>query len=159
MPKASNQTAKTVQALAWKDTPLGPLWAEMSNGKIAALHWGKAPAGAVEAANETLMRYFKKNKQQFDIDSFMPEGTPFQRKVWKALCEIPWGETTTYGEIAAKLKSSPRAVGGAVGANPIPILIPCHRVMGKNGALTGFSAPGGLDTKRWLLQHEGILKA
>jgi methylated-DNA-[protein]-cysteine S-methyltransferase len=153
------KTSAMGQAVAWNNTPLGPLWAEMKDGKIAALHWGKAPVHAVEGANETLMRYFKKNKQQFDIHEFMPVGTPFQRKVWQALCEIPWGQTTTYGELAAKVGSSARAVGGAVGANPIPILIPCHRVMGKNGALTGFSAPGGLDTKRWLLQHEGILKA
>lgn len=152
------QATKPAHAVAWKSTPLGPLWADINGGKIAALHWGQAPAGAVEAADDTLIRYFKKNKQQFDINSFIPEGTPFQRRVWKALCQIPWGETRSYGEIAATLKSSARAVGGAVGANPIPILIPCHRVMGKNGALTGFSAPGGLDTKRWLLQHEGILK-
>lgn len=155
MPKA-NETAQTV---AWPRSPLGPLWAEMCSGKIAAVHWGKAPAGATDAGDDALARYFGKAKTQAAVSAFAPQGTPFQCKVWQALCEIPWGQTTTYGELAVKLGSSARAVGGAVGANPIPILIPCHRVMGKNGALTGFSAPGGLDTKRWLLQHEGILKA
>lgn len=156
---STRKTAENKQVMAWPDTPLGPLWGEVHGGKLAALHWGKAPAGAVGKASDILIQYFKKNRQQSVMSLFEPKGTPFQRKVWQALCEIPWGQTISYAELAQKVGSSPRAVGGAVGANPIPILIPCHRVVGKNGALIGFSAPGGLATKRWLLQHEGILKA
>jgi methylated-DNA-[protein]-cysteine S-methyltransferase len=83
------------------------------------------------------------------------EGTPFQRKVWEKLCAIPTGKTVSYGELAASIgrPKAARAVGGAVGANPVPILIPCHRVIGENGSLTGFGL--GLPMKRALLAHEG----
>jgi methylated-DNA-[protein]-cysteine S-methyltransferase len=89
-----------------------------------------------------------------------PEGTPFQKAVWEQLGRIPWGQTVTYGALAQALeaatgkKTSPRAVGGAVGRNPISILIPCHRVVGANSTLTGYA--GGLERKRWLLTHEGV---
>lgn len=85
-----------------------------------------------------------------------PRGTPFQRRVWQALLEIPYGSTLTYGELAARLGSAPRAVGQACGANPIPVIIPCHRVLARNG-LGGFmNSAGGdpLSIKRWLLRHE-----
>ncbi len=82
-----------------------------------------------------------------------PEGTTFQRRVWDALKAIPYGSTTTYGALAQTLDSSPRSVGGAVGRNPISILIPCHRVLGTDGSLTGYA--GGLDAKRFLLTLEG----
>ena len=83
-----------------------------------------------------------------------PEGTPFQRKVWDALVEIPFGETTSYGELARRIgnPNASRAVGLANGTNPIPIVIPCHRVIGSTGKLTGYG--GGLETKRWLLDFE-----
>lgn len=91
-----------------------------------------------------------------------PQGTAFQRQVWKLLLTIPYGKTTTYGNLAremavrtGKQKMSAQAVGQAVGANPISILIPCHRVVGSNGKLTGYA--GGLDKKEWLLRHEGWL--
>jgi methylated-DNA-[protein]-cysteine S-methyltransferase len=155
------QTGVTI--LTWPNTPLGPLWAELEKGRIASLNWGKPPAHVVAPWDETaktlhalLANYFKKPNHSFDWSIFNPKGTPFQRKVWQALCDIPPGTTMTYGALAKKLKSSARAVGGAVGSNPVPILIPCHRVMGAGGALTGFSAPGGLKTKKWLLAHEGI---
>ena len=87
-------------------------------------------------------------------------GSEFQKSVWKLLCEIPYGQVTTYGEIAKKiaarqglLSMSAQAVGGAVGHNPISIIIPCHRVIGVNGSLTGYA--GGIEKKRWLLQWEG----
>ena len=82
-----------------------------------------------------------------------PAGSDFQRRVWALLAEIPYGETVTYGELAMRLGSSARAVGGAVGRNPISIILPCHRVLGAGGALTGFD--GGIDKKIWLLRHEG----
>ena len=81
-----------------------------------------------------------------------PRGTAFQRRVWDALIAIPYGETRTYGELAAELGSSPRAVGAAVGRNPISVIIPCHRVLGADGSLTGYA--GGLERKRALLALE-----
>lgn len=86
-------------------------------------------------------------------------GTPFQKRVWDAIAGIPFGKTLTYGEIAVQIGSPNgfRAVGGATGRNPVPIIIPCHRVMGAHGALTGFSAPDGINLKRKLLNLEGIV--
>ena len=84
-----------------------------------------------------------------------PQGTAFQERVWQLLREIPYGETRTYGQLAQDLScGSAQAVGQAVGRNPLTILVPCHRVMGKDGQLTGYAS--GLDRKRWLLHHEGI---
>ena len=92
--------------------------------------------------------------------SMSPKGTPFRRAVWDVLLTIPFGQTMTYGEIAAIIAAkrglahlSPQAVGGAVGHNPISIIIPCHRVLGANGSLTGYA--GGIERKRWLLEMEG----
>jgi len=87
-----------------------------------------------------------------------PRGTPFQRRVWDAIAAIPVGESRTYGEIARTVRSAPRAVGGACGANPIALVVPCHRVVGSRGSLGGFmNADDGdpLAIKRWLLTHEG----
>lgn len=87
-----------------------------------------------------------------------PAGTLFQRRVWAAIAAIPTGETRSYGEIAAVLKTGPRAVGNACGANPYPVVVPCHRVIAANQGLGGFARNGGnflLDVKRWLLRHEG----
>ena len=97
--------------------------------------------------------YFAGELETFDL-ALAPEGTPFQLGVWRLLAKIPYGETTSYGELARRLDrpDAARAVGAANGSNPIPIVIPCHRVVGANGSLTGFG--GGLDAKRWLLRHE-----
>lgn len=81
-----------------------------------------------------------------------PTGSEFQQKVWYELCKIPYGETKTYGEIAGRINAMPRAVGGAIGRNPISIIIPCHRVVGAGGKLTGYA--GGIHTKEQLLRHE-----
>ncbi|MCL2075714.1 MAG: methylated-DNA--[protein]-cysteine S-methyltransferase [Betaproteobacteria bacterium] len=94
----------------------------------------------------------------FDLPTIL-QGTQFQRRVWAEIAAIPCGETTSYAQIAENLGSAPRAVGGACGANPVPIIIPCHRVIGKNGGLTGFShtRTGWMpEIKRWLLAREGI---
>lgn len=99
-----------------------------------------------------LEAYFSGGVPDF-LPPLAPEGTPFQRRVWKALLAVPYGETVTYGALAAQLDTSPRAVGSAVGHNPISILIPCHRVVGSAGSLTGYA--GGLDRKRALLALEG----
>ena len=105
-------------------------------------------------AKDWLDRYFageQPSPAELPLD---PVGTPFQKTVWKQLREIPYGETITYGELAKRLHTSARAVGSAVGRNPISIIVPCHRIMGADGSLTGYA--GGIDRKRWLLAHEGV---
>ena len=105
-------------------------------------------------ATEQLEEYFVGTRSLFDLPLSI-EGTEFEETVWRALLEIPHGGTRTYAEIARSVGRGPgaaRAVGAAVGKNPLPIVVPCHRVVGTNGALTGFG--GGLDSKRWLLEHE-----
>jgi methylated-DNA-[protein]-cysteine S-methyltransferase len=101
-----------------------------------------------------LAEYFAGTRREFDL-ALAPEGTPFERSVWEALREIPFGETRSYGEIAERIghPGAARAVGRANGANPIPIVVPCHRVIGSNGSLTGFG--GGLENKSRLLELEG----
>ncbi len=101
-----------------------------------------------------LSEYFHGSRRAFRLP-LAPQGTPFQLAVWKALCTIPYGETVSYGELARRLglPGGARAVGFANGANPLPIIVPCHRVIGADGSLTGFG--GGLDIKRTLLSFEG----
>lgn len=103
-----------------------------------------------------LDRYFSGERPKPEELPLKPEGSPFQKQVWQLLLEIPWGESRTYGDLASRFpgKMSAQAVGQAVGRNPIALVIPCHRVLGAGGRLTGFSA--GLEIKRWLLTHEGI---
>jgi methylated-DNA-[protein]-cysteine S-methyltransferase len=102
---------------------------------------------------EQLRAYFAGTRREFDL-KLAPQGTPFQRGVWTRLCEIPYGETTSYGELARRVgnPNASRAVGLANGRNPIPIVIPCHRVIGSNGSLTGYG--GGLAIKEHLLALE-----
>jgi methylated-DNA-[protein]-cysteine S-methyltransferase len=105
-----------------------------------------------------LNEYFAGSRTTFDLP-LEPSGTDFQLSVWELLRKIPYGVTTSYGELARRLgePKASRAVGAANGANPIPIIVPCHRVVGSKGELTGFG--GGIDRKRWLLEHEGALMA
>ncbi|NLZ24310.1 methylated-DNA--[protein]-cysteine S-methyltransferase [Candidatus Dojkabacteria bacterium] len=105
-----------------------------------------------------LDRYFKGEKPLASELSLSPKGSPFRQKVWSILCNIPYGKTVTYKEIAKKLgrdTMSAQAVGGAVGHNPISIIIPCHRVIGSDGSMVGYA--GGIDRKVWLLKHEGFV--
>jgi methylated-DNA-[protein]-cysteine S-methyltransferase len=106
------------------------------------------------AAREQLDAYFAGDLQNFDLP-LRPEGTAFQQLVWRELCRIPYGETAAYVEIARRIgrPTASRAVGAANGQNPLPIVVPCHRVIAADGTLGGFG--GGLDCKRWLLRHEG----
>lgn len=117
-----------------------------------AAHW-RRDDGAFAAAREQLRAYFGKELRAFDLQ-LAPGGTPFQRKVWQALTQIPWGATSSYGEVARRIgkPTASRAVGAANGLNPLPIVVPCHRVIGASGALVGFG--GGIDTKKWLLALE-----
>lgn len=105
---------------------------------------------------EWLNAYFRGENPSVNALPLAPGGTNFQKQVWDILLQIPYGESRTYGDIAREIapNMSAQAVGGAVGRNPISIIIPCHRCMGANGQLTGYA--GGLDKKRWLLRHEGI---
>ena len=106
-----------------------------------------------EAAQQ-LTEYFAGTRQGFDLP-FAPQGTPFRLRVWAALQTIPYGETMSYGALGRAVGTAPRAIGGACGANPIPLIIPCHRVVGAGGTLGGFSGGSGCDTKRHLLALEG----
>ncbi len=114
-----------------------------------------ANAGPLAEAVRQLGEYFAGNRREFDLPLRM-HGTEFQRCVWRALNEIPYGETWSYGELAKRIgnPNASRAVGLANGRNPISILVPCHRVIGADGSLTGYG--GGLQRKQWLLAHEGL---
>lgn len=107
----------------------------------------------LDKAERQLGEYFSGDRRDFDLP-LRPEGTAFRQRVWQALCDIPFGEVRTYGDLAASLRTAARAVGGACGANPIGIVVPCHRVIGGSGALVGFSGGDGCDTKRFLLALE-----
>ncbi len=121
--------------------------------KIPGAEISKEPSANREASRQ-LGEYLAGERKVFDLELDL-RGTPFQNAVWKTLAAIPWGRTATYGGIARKIGSpgASRAVGAANARNPIPIIIPCHRVIGKDGSLTGFG--GGLDLKRKLLEIEG----
>ncbi len=113
------------------------------------------PASSTAGPMQKLARYFAGDVAALDAIAVNTAGTPFQEKIWKGLRRIPAGKTLTYGEIATKAgrPGAARGAGGAVGSNPIAIIIPCHRIIGANERLTGFG--GGLVRKRWLLRHEG----
>jgi methylated-DNA-[protein]-cysteine S-methyltransferase len=115
-------------------------------------------AAAVADVAEQLHEYFRGERRSFDL-KLAPRGTEFQKACWRALQRIPYGETRSYADIAREIgrPAAVRAVGAANGANPIPIVIPCHRVVGSNGSLTGFG--GGIETKRWLLALESPQRA
>ena len=142
-------------------SPVGTLTAYSINAALAVLEWGRAPEPEkpplplLVKARDQLIGYFDGKRTAFDLP-LSPAGTPFQQQVWRAMCEIPYGETRTYGDLAQDLGSSARAVGTACGKNPIPIIIPCHRVVGANGRLTGDSGGAGTETKAQLLRLEGI---
>ena len=143
------------------DSPVGPLTIAAEDGAIVAVGFaaggGPRPNGGVlaEAARQ-LTEYFAGTRRAFDLP-LAPAGSPFRLRVWAAMQSIPYGETMSYGALARALGTAPRAVGGACGANPIPLVIPCHRVVGADGALGGFSGGAGCDTKRHLLALEGAL--
>ena len=147
------------------DTPIGPLTLIAADGELREVRFPNAPpvderAGPddpddpvlVDAARQ-LGEYFAGTRLAFELP-LGPRGTPFQLDAWRGLATIPYGETVSYGEQARRLghDGKARAVGAANGRNPLPIVLPCHRVVGSDGSLTGFG--GGLATKAWLLHHE-----
>jgi methylated-DNA-[protein]-cysteine S-methyltransferase len=152
-------------AFAGIESPLGPLTIAVddrglreirfpSGGMPAAPdpHWHEDVSAVAEAVRQ-LRAYFSGELESFDL-ALAPQGTPFQQRVWAELCRIPYGETISYGELARRIgnPNASRAVGLANGSNPIPIVIPCHRVIGSNGKLTGYG--GGLPIKEKLLALE-----
>lgn len=137
---------------------IGEITVTADENCIKAVHFGKSEyvnkkTPLISEAVNQLQEYFKGDRKVFTVP-LKPDGTDFQRKVWKALTEIPYGQTASYGEIAEKIGKSggARAVGNANNKNPIAIMIPCHRVIGANGSLTGYAA--GLDIKKKLLDLE-----
>ena len=133
---------------------------ETSN-KIIALEWGQVKtqtrSPTLITAKTEIIEYLNNERKEFSIP-LNPTGTNFQESVWAIIAKIPYGQTRTYGEIANQLNSAPRPIGGACHANPIPILIPCHRVIGANNKLTGFSGAFGVQTKQSLIKLETQVK-
>ena len=148
-----------VQAAADDDALRGLWFTGQKYFPAAAETWHNRPDYPVFAALEAWLKDYFSGKNPAVTMPLSPEGTDFQQAVWKLLLEIPYGKTTTYGTIAANLGAAKdgaaQAVGGAVGHNPISLIIPCHRVLGADGSLTGYA--GGLEKKRALLELEGAL--
>ncbi|MBM3502633.1 MAG: methylated-DNA--[protein]-cysteine S-methyltransferase [Alphaproteobacteria bacterium] len=138
-------------------SPLGELTVSEFAGHIVAIDWGRgaeqASSALLREATDQLNAYFDDQRHVFDLP-LAPAGTAFQKKVWAALAQIPYGATETYGAVARSLGSSARAVGGACGRNPIPIVVPCHRVVAAKLTDGGYSGGEGLKTKLALLRLE-----
>ena len=167
---------KAEAAYARLDSPVGPIWVAATEAGICAVgigtrqpdaffawlarHLGperlREDPDALSPALAQLREYFSRIRREFELP-LQVQGTPFQKAVWAQISRIPYGATTTYGEIARAVgrPKAARAVGAAVGANPLSIFIPCHRVVGADGSLTGYG--GGLEMKAALLQLEGVL--
>jgi methylated-DNA-[protein]-cysteine S-methyltransferase len=142
-----------LRALDWEDY-------ETRLRQLLRLQYGATVLRAAPAPDDlksALQRYFAGDLDDLKLIKWRVAGTPFQRKVWTALTSIPAGTTMSYGALAAQLgmPKAVRAVGLANGSNPISVVVPCHRVIGANGSLTGYG--GGLPRKRWLLEHEGVV--
>jgi methylated-DNA-[protein]-cysteine S-methyltransferase len=139
------------------ESPIGTLTLSEANGAITAVDWRSLDASdaapVFEQARAELAAYFAGDLTQFAVP-LAPGGSPFQLEFYRALCAIPYGETRHYGDLAVDLGVSAQAIGQACGANPIPIFIPCHRVLGAGG-LGGYSGAGGVETKVALLKLEG----
>jgi methylated-DNA-[protein]-cysteine S-methyltransferase len=150
------------------DTPIGELVLVASDDGLREIHLplGDRPAlrgdddpdnPVLRKARRQLGEYFRGERREFDL-SLDVDGSPFQRTVWDALLRIPYGTTESYGRLAERVgrPGAARAVGGANGRNPLPIVVPCHRVIGASGALTGYAGPSaeGVAMKRWLIDHE-----
>ncbi len=153
------------------ESPVGPLLLAASTEGLQLIEfpdprhrvqrtddWKQGDHPVLDAARTQLGEYFAGDRSEFELP-LAPQGTPFQREVWSALAEIPYGKTSTYAELASRAgrPTAVRAVGAAIGRNPLSIVVPCHRVVGADGSLTGFS--GGLPAKQHLLELENALPA
>ncbi len=146
-----------MRADALVDTPVGRLAVTEEDGRITRLRWGGEAASGTPGpvslrALDQLRAYFAGELRAFDLPLALGQG--FQARFLAALLDIPFGETRTYGDLAGALGVPAQAIGQACGANRIPVIIPCHRVLGASG-LGGYSGRGGIETKVWLLRHEG----
>ncbi len=145
-------------------SPVGRLALEAEGDALSAVRWAApgertrraAIPPILKEAERQLGRYFAGRLKTFDL-KLAARGTDFQRRVWKMMRDIPYGETATYGGMAMALGSGPRAVGMACGRNPLPIVVPCHRVLGSGGSEGGYSGGQGLKTKHKLLALEGVV--
>jgi methylated-DNA-[protein]-cysteine S-methyltransferase len=137
------------------DTPIGTFHLALSGDALRGARFDAPFTGAAARTSigDRMRAYFQGDLRALDDVPIDMNGTPFQRRVWEALRAIPVGETRTYGELARLLGTHPRAVGSANGANPVCLVVPCHRVVGADGKLCGYA--WGEDRKRWLLAHEG----
>ncbi|MEO5330338.1 MAG: methylated-DNA--[protein]-cysteine S-methyltransferase [Magnetococcus sp. THC-1_WYH] len=152
-----------IQAISHITTPLGPLWAGFSHHALIILSFTppqqhvphENPHPLEPSLRLWLEKYFAKC---FDPPTLplAPQGTAFQQKIWGEVSKITAGKWLTYGTLAEQLNTAPRAIGQALAANPIPLLIPCHRIIAKHGKLGGYSGGAGEKTKHWLLQWEGV---
>lgn len=155
-------------ALRRLDTPIGRIEVVGDGSAIIALsierdgllphdEQDERPDAVTDLAVAQLAEYFDGRRHDFDVPVALA-GTDFQLSVWERLVDLQWGEVISYGELGHTTgrATAGRAVGGAVGANPVPIIVPCHRVLGANGVITGYSGGEGIPTKAWLLEHEGI---
>lgn len=156
-------------SICYIDSAVGRLALEADDDCVTGVRWACAgerassstagaekPPPVLKEATRQLERYFNRELHRFDLP-LVARGTDFQKRVWAMMREIPFGETVTYGDMAAALGSGPRAVGMACGRNPIPIIVPCHRVLAAGGKEGGFSGGRGLPTKRQLLAIEGVV--
>ena len=156
--------APVMTICCYLDSPVGRLALQAEGETLTGVRWAGAgerarndkPSPVLKEARRQLERYFAGKLQAFDLP-LAARGTDFQKSVWKMMREIPYGGTATYGGMAMALGSGPRAVGMACGRNPIPIIVPCHRVLGSGGKEGGFSGGQGLPTKRKLLALEGVV--
>ena len=151
-------------------TPVGRLQVTTQDDAIVSVSWASPGPGSLpgitdepllQDACDQLQAYFEGDLTQFNLP-LAPEGSAFRQRVWTMMAQIPFGQTLTYGAMARSLGTAARAVGGACGANPVPIIIPCHRVIasaGPGGYSGGDATLGGLPTKHWLLAHEGVTLA
>jgi methylated-DNA-[protein]-cysteine S-methyltransferase len=128
-----------------------------SNGRLPRESHPEKKSPILSKASTQLAEYFAGKRREFTLPVDL-SGTPFQQSVWQTLAAIPYGQFRSYGDVGNSTGrgSAGRAVGGAVGANPIPIIVPCHRVLASDGRITGYSGGNGIPTKVWLLDHEGI---
>ena len=140
-------------------SPLGPLTLFAEVNGIVALEFGNIPedrsSPLLQEAISQLTAYFKGDLKHFNLP-LRATGTDFQKTVWDLIVKIPYGSTRSYGDLSRDLESAPRAVGGACGKNPIPIIVPCHRILAANYKVGGFSGGDGTDTKVSLLRLEGV---
>jgi len=162
--KARGRRYASRMSICYIESPVGRLALEADDGCVTSVRWAsageraaeEAPNAVLKEATRQLDRYFKRKLHRFDLP-LAARGTDHQKRVWAMMREIPFGETATYGGMAMALGSGPRAVGMACGRNPLPIIVPCHRVLGAGGKEGGFSGGRGLPTKRQLLAIEGVV--